>query len=95
MRFEEIVLRPVVTEKSLSLARNGQYTFRVDHRASKLEIGKAIAKAFNVQVAKVTSSHVIGKKKAVRGQRRVVKLSDWKKVVVSLSNGKIDIFEKS
>ncbi len=82
----EILLRPIVTEKSM-LARenNNQYVFKVNPAATKLDIANAVEKAFSVKVLEVRTVNVLGKKK--RRGRLVGKRSDWKKAVVRLAQG--------
>ncbi len=82
----EILLRPLVTEKSM-LARenNNQFFFRVNPDASKLDIANAVEKAFSVKVLEVRTVNVLGKKK--RRGRLMGKRSDWKKAIVRLAQG--------
>lgn len=82
----EILLRPIVTEKSM-LARetHNQFFFKVNPRASKLDIANAVEKAFSVKVVEVQTVNVLGKKK--RRGRLVGKRSDWKKAIVRLAQG--------
>ena len=87
MRNErEIVIAPVVTEKTSSLnAINNSYTFRVSVNANKIEIQKAIEKIFNVNVLKVNTIKQRGKVK--RMGRFSGKRADWKKAIVKLKAG--------
>ncbi|HOJ71897.1 MAG TPA: 50S ribosomal protein L23 [Syntrophorhabdaceae bacterium] len=89
----DIVLRPIITEKSTFLKENGnQYVFEVQRDANKIEIKKAIEKLFKVKVLSVQISVVEGKKK--RLGRFSGKRPDWKKAIVKLSpKDKIGIFE--
>lgn len=82
----EILLRPIVTEKSM-LARenNNQYVFRVNPNATKLDITNAVEKAFSVKVVEVRTVNVLGKKK--RRGRLMGKRADWKKAIVRLAQG--------
>jgi large subunit ribosomal protein L23 len=69
-----------------------QVTFEVDPRANRIEIGKSVAKIFNVQVATVNTMHVKGKIK--RRGRTIGKRKDWKKAVVTLMPGeRIEFFD--
>ncbi len=79
---EEIILAPVVTERSNDQLQEGKYTFRVNKNATKVEIAKAVEKLFEVRVLKVNTMNVSGKKKRVRYQ--VGKTSDWKKAIVTI-----------
>jgi large subunit ribosomal protein L23 len=92
MRSFEILLRPVITEKSTDMHENGRYTFEVARDATKLEIRGAVETAFDVDVVKVTTLNVRGKTKRL-GPRQV-SLRSWKKAVVTLAQGdRIEIFE--
>lgn len=88
----DIVIKPVVTEKSYSLAGQNKYTFVVDPKANKVEIKKAIEDLFKVKVLKVNTLNVKGKPRRVRG--RAGFRPDYKKAVVTLRPGdKIEVFE--
>lgn len=89
----EIILRPVITEKSTEGQQMKKYTFRVADDANKIEIAKAIEELFGVKVAKVNTLHVRGR--SVRVGRHEGYKSDWKKAIVTLredSKG-IEFFE--
>ena len=82
MIAEEIIVRPIVTEKSNDGLQEGKYTFEVNKKATKVEIAKAVEKLFNVKVLKVNTMNVNGKKKRVG--YHVGKTSDWKKAIVTI-----------
>ena len=82
MKPEEIIIAPVVTEKSNDELQQGKYTFRVNKKATKVEIAKAVEKLFEVKVLKVNTMNVKGKKKRV--VYHVGKTSDWKKAIVTI-----------
>jgi large subunit ribosomal protein L23 len=87
-----ILRKPVITEKSTLLQEAGRYTFEVAPGTTKLEIKRAVEKAFEVRVVKVNSMNVRGKKKRF-GPRAAVHRS-WKKAIVTLAVGDtITIFE--
>ncbi len=89
----DVIIRPVVTEKSVNLAqRENKYTFYVQKDANKIEIKKAVEELFNVKVLKVNTMIVKGKRK--RLGRFWGKTPDRKKAIVTLRPGdKIEIFE--
>jgi len=88
----DILIRPVVTEKSMSLLQENKYTFYVDPKATKTDIKNAVEKIFNVKVLRVNTLWTRGKKKRVR--RALGKTPDRKKAIVTLRPGdKIEIFE--
>ena len=63
MKPEDIIIAPIVTEKSNDLLQEGKYTFKVNKKATKVEIAKAVEKLFEVKVLKVNTMNVNGKKK--------------------------------
>ena len=86
----DVILAPVVSEKSYSLIDQGKYTFLVDPRSNKTEIKLAIEKIFNVQVASVNTMNKIGKTR--RTKFGLGKRKDTKRAIVTLKSGTIDIF---
>ena len=82
MRPEDIIVAPIVTEKSNSSMQEGKYTFEVNKKATKIEIAKAVEKLFEVKVLKVNTMIVKGKMK--RMGRTQGKTSDWKKAIVTI-----------
>ena len=79
---EEIIIRPVVTEKSNDELQQGKYTFEVNKKATKVQIANAVEKLFEVKVLKVNTMTVKGKTKRVG--YHVGKTSDWKKAIVTI-----------
>ena len=79
---EEIIIAPVVTEKSNDQLQEGKYTFKVNKKATKVEIAKAVEKLFEVKVLKVNTMTVNGKQKRVG--YHTGKTSDWKKAIVTI-----------
>ncbi|MBO4293468.1 MAG: 50S ribosomal protein L23 [Clostridia bacterium] len=82
MLAEEVIIRPVVTEKSNDELQQGKYTFEVNKKATKVDIAKAVEKLFEVKVLKVNTMTVKGKTKRVG--YHIGKTSDWKKAVVTI-----------
>ena len=92
MEARDIVIKPVVTEKSIGLMENNKYVFKVALSANKIEIKKAIEEIFKVKVVDVNTVRVKGKEK--RMGRSVGRTSDYKKAIVQLAEGdSIEIFE--
>jgi len=86
----DILLAPVVSEKSYSLLDEGKYTFLVDPRANKTEIKIAVETVFGVKVSSVNTLNRQGKTRRTRtgtGKRK-----DTKRAIVTLREGTIDIF---
>ena len=93
MNAHEIIIRPVITEKSMAGAMEKKYTFEVADKATKVDIAKAVAEVFGVQVAKVNTVHVRGR---MRRQGRFVGYTkSWKKAIVTLTadSKTIEFFE--
>lgn len=82
MKPEDIIIAPVVTEKSNDEIQYGKYTFKVNKKATKVDIARAVEKLFEVKVLKVNTMPVKGKQKRVG--KSVGKTSDWKKAIVSI-----------
>jgi len=94
METTDILIKPVVSEKSMNYAGIGKYTFVVVDWANKYQIKKAVEEQFKVDVVKVTTITIKGRTRKVGKRRLKAKLSDLKKAVVTLAEGqKIDIFE--
>jgi large subunit ribosomal protein L23 len=88
----EVLIRPVVSEKSYEQISNNQYTFRVHKDAHKTQVRQAVEELFEVKVVRVNIVKVQPKPKR-RGLHRGTK-PGWKKAVVRLKQGdKIEIFE--
>ncbi|WP_334128612.1 50S ribosomal protein L23 [Sneathiella sp.] len=86
----DILLAPVVTEKSTMGSEFNQVTFRVALNATKPQIREAVEKLFDVKVTNVNTNRTNGKVKRFRG--RIGKRSDYKKAVVTLAEGQsIDV----
>lgn len=89
-----ILLRPVISEKSYGLMDQGVYVFEVDHRATKIDVRKAVETTFGVRVDKVNT--LTRKGKRTRNRRTGVegKRQDAKRALVTLHSGdSIDLFE--
>ncbi len=91
MNPRTIILEPVVTEKATKSKEQSKYVFRVRKKANKCQIRRAVEEIFKVKVESVNTQLVKGKTKRLgrfEGQR-----PDWKKAVVKLKEGKIELFE--
>lgn len=87
----DIIIRPIISEKSYDLIGQNRYTFEVAKSASKPQIGQAVSEIFGVTVTKVNTMNVTGKPRRVRYAKG--KTRDWKKAVVTLVEGDtIDMF---
>ncbi len=102
MTVDQIILEPVITEKSINLRENAkkQYTFKVSVKANKVQIKKAVSKLFSVTA---TDCNILNVKRKQKANLPVSRASykrghgytaAWKKAIVTLAEGeKIDMFE--
>ena len=90
----DVILRPVVSEKSYGLLDEGVYTFVVNSEANKTEIRQAVESIFNVRVTNVNTLNRQGKRKRNRRTNTFGKRPDQKRAIVTLAEGdRIDLFE--
>ena len=87
MKAEDIIIKPILTEKSYKGIANKVYTFKVAKQANKIEIRKAVEQLFDVKVEKVNTINVKGREKSqnTKQGRTVGKTSDYKKAIVTLT----------
>jgi len=88
----DIIIRPVISEKSYDMIAINRYTFEVAKTASKPQIAQAVTEVFGVTVTSVNTMNVTGKPRRVRVAKG--KTRDWKKAVVTLKEGdSIEFFQ--
>ena len=89
----DIIIKPVVTERSMDDMSENKYTFVVDRKSNKTEIRTAVESVFGVTVAKVNTMNMLGKVK--RQGAHSGKRADWKKAIVTLTEDSkgIEFFE--
>ncbi|HSH36141.1 50S ribosomal protein L23 [Schnuerera sp.] len=89
----DIIIKPIITEESMNDMAYKKYTFKVDRKANKSEIKKAVEKIFDVKVEKVNTMNILGKEK--RMGVHVGRRSSWKKAIVTLTEDSktIEFFE--
>ena len=88
----DVIIKPVISEKSMEDAQAKKYTFKVAVDANKTEVKHAVEEIFGVEVKKVNIMNVVGKQK--RMGRSVGYRPDWKKAIVTLEGDKtIEFFE--
>ncbi|NCA95688.1 MAG: 50S ribosomal protein L23 [Methanomicrobia archaeon] len=92
VNVNQVLVKPLVTEKATNLGEHNKYVFVVSLKANKISVAKAVEATYGVKPVKVNLSNVSGKKVArgkVRGQRK-----DWRKAIVTLPAGQaIKIYE--
>ena len=87
----DIIIAPVVTEKCNALIQEKKYTFRVAPDANRIEIGKAVEELFKVKVKSVNVMNYQGKRKRAGRSLKEGRRPDWKRAVVTLAEGSIEI----
>ncbi len=85
MEARDILIRPLITERTTDLMTQGKYVFVVDKRANKIQIADAVKEVFNVKVENVNTVNVKGKTK--RMGRTSGKTASYKKAIVKLAAG--------
>ncbi len=94
MNAQSVIIRPLVTEKSMNSAVAGRYSFAVAEYATKTDIRSAIEKTFNVNVVSVSTSVIKGKARRAGARRLEIADPIWKKATVTVKKGeKIYLFE--
>ncbi|EHM37164.1 50S ribosomal protein L23 [Anaeroglobus geminatus] len=92
MMMHDILVKPVITEKTTMMMSDGKYTFKVSLHANKIEIRKAVEAVFGVKVKSVNTIRMTGKFK--RMGKHMGKRPDYKKAIVTLQEGEtIEFFE--
>lgn len=99
MDYQEILRRPLITEKNTRIMEMNQYTFEVAPDANKIQIKEAVERTFNVKVKKVNTMNVRGKpRRRIRRRGRLPVMgreASWKKAIVTLEPGyTIDLFSQ-
>ena len=99
LTVDQVIVRPLITEKNTDLMEKDQYTFEVATVANKIQIREAVEKLFNVRVKAVNTMNVKGSRRSRairRGRSRISgQERTWKKAVVTLFPGqRIDVFEQ-
>ncbi len=85
----DVIIKPVISERSMDLAQQKKYTFRVAKDANKTQVKLAVEEIFGVEVKKVNIMNIDGKVK--RMGRNVGRTSSYKKAIVTLADGSKEI----
>lgn len=89
MVAEEIIIKPIITEKSTYAQAQGKYTFKVHKKATKIDIKNAVQKLFGVKVTNVSTLTVKGTTRTRNG--KAYKTADWKKAIVTIATEKAEL----
>ena len=87
----DVIIAPVVTEKCNALMQENKYTFKVNPTAGRIEIARAVEELFKVKVAKVNVMNYQGKAKRAGSTMKMGRRPDWKRAIVTLAEGSIEI----
>lgn len=91
MNSHDVIIRPIVSEKSYDLMEQNRFTFEVARDAKKEQIAQAVSEVFGVTVLKVNTMNVSGKPRRLRYNKGLSR--SWKKAIVTLKDGDtIDLF---
>lgn len=92
--MKNVIIKPLISEKSMNHVKKGKFTFMVDKTAGKEEIKKTIEDKFKVKVVSISTNITKGKKKRFGARRLETDMPSFKKAVVALEAGqKIDLFD--
>lgn len=95
MRLSNLILKPIVTEKSYGLSGQGRYEFKVNMTATKGSIAMELKRLYGVDAVEVKTAIMPGKKRRLAGSRLFSRPLKWKKAVAKLKEGQtIDLFPK-
>ncbi|PKL11797.1 MAG: 50S ribosomal protein L23 [Spirochaetae bacterium HGW-Spirochaetae-6] len=90
--LNDVIIEPIMTEKSTMLAGKSQYVFKVNKVANKVMIKEALEKKFGVKIGSVNVSNLKAKARKTR-KRTLTYTVGWKKAIVTLKEGEFDFFE--
>lgn len=91
----KVILGPVISEKSMAEASNGRYTFKISKEAGKYDIKKAVEEKFKVNVLKITTTVVKGRRGRTGTRRIEVSQTPFKKALITVKAGqKIALFDQ-
>lgn len=92
MLINEVLIRPILTEKATNLVQSQVYMFEVDKKANKFQIKQALEKLYKVKTGKIKIMIRKGKEKKTGKKMQIKKMADRKIAFVKLIEGKINLF---
>ena len=95
MQIDQIIIKPLITEKSTNAVKSNYYAFIVDKDANKFQIKNALEELYSVKVGEIKIVNRKGKKRRVGRIRQKKKLPDTKIAYVKLLKGSLEIFPKA
>lgn len=95
MKINQILIKPVLTEKATQLANTGFYTFQVDRRANKFQVKEIVEKMYKVKVDKIAIVNRVGKTRKIGRKMSIKQLPSKKLAIIKVREGKIDLFPQA
>ena len=95
MNIDQVLIKPILTEKATNLSKDMVYLFSVHKEANKFQIKKALEKLYKVKVSEIRMMVRKGKMKKVGRRSKPKKLPDIKMAFIKVSEGKIDLFPQT
>jgi len=95
MKINQILIKPVLTEKATNLTKKNIYSFQVNKTANKYQIGKVLEKIYKVKIDKIFILNRLGKKRKIGRKMITKKLPDKKIAYIKLKEGKINLFPQT
>lgn len=95
MNIDQVLIKPILTEKATNLAKDTVYLFSVNRDANKFQIKEAVEKLYKVKVGSIRIMIRKGKKRRVGKQSKTKQLPDIKMAFVNVKEGKIDLFPQT
>jgi large subunit ribosomal protein L23 len=92
MLINDVLIRPILTEKATNLVQNQVYMFEVDKKANKFQIKNALEKLYKVKTGEIKIMIRKGKEKKTGKKMKIKKMADRKIAFIKLIEGKIDLF---
>ncbi|MDO8741899.1 MAG: 50S ribosomal protein L23 [Candidatus Roizmanbacteria bacterium] len=92
MLINEVLIKPILTEKATNLVQNQVYMFEVDKRANKFQVKQALEKLYKVKAGEIKIMIRKGKEKKTGKKMIIKKMADRKIAFIKLIEGKIDLF---
>jgi large subunit ribosomal protein L23 len=88
----EIIDTILITEKNTEMLEDNKYVFKVDSKATKIDVARAVTELFDVKVKSVNIMNYKGKPKRVQRSMKIGRRANWRKAIVTLSEGTIEVF---
>lgn len=95
MKINDVLIKPILTEKATNLAKNKIYTFEVNLEANKHQVKSVVEKLYGVKIGKIHIMIRKGKERRVGKRMQAKKMVDKKLALIAVKEGKIDLFPQA